>query len=49
MKEVTRLMVNEFKIKELGMDFLGFRLNKTNDLTFHHLIIPNRNGGTDAR
>lgn len=49
MKEVTRLMVNEFKIKELGMDFLGFRLNKTNDLTFHHLIIPNRNGGPIAR
>ena len=49
MKAVTRLMVNEFKIKELGMDFLGFRVNKTNNLTFHHLIIPNRNGGPIAR
>lgn len=49
MKAVTIQMVNEFKIKELGMDFLGFHLNKTNDLTFHHLIIPNRNGGPVAR
>ena len=49
MKAVTIQMVNEFKIKELGMDFLGFHLNKTNDLTFHHLIIPNRNGGPIAR
>ena len=49
MKAVTIQMVNEFKIKELGMDFLGFRLNKTNDLTFHHLVIPNRNGGPVAR
>jgi len=38
-------MINEFKIKELGYDFMGYHLNKNDILTFHHLIVPKRNGG----
>lgn len=49
MKNVTNLMFNEFKMAELGMDFMGFNLNKKDIITFHHLIIPNRNGGPAAR
>lgn len=49
MKEVTKLMINEFKLKELGMDFMGFQLQKGDIYTFHHLIVPNRNGGPYAR
>jgi hypothetical protein len=49
MKSVTNLMFNEFKMAELGMDFMGFNLNKKDIITFHHLIIPNRNGGPVAR
>ena len=49
MKEVTKLMINEFKLKELGMDFMGFQLQKGDIYTFHHLIVPNREGGPYAR
>ena len=45
MKQVTKLMIRDYKIKELGCDFMGFHLNKDDMATFHHLIIPNRNGG----
>lgn len=49
MKEVTKLMINEFKIKELGYDFMGYTLQKNDIYTFHHLIIPRRNGGPHKR
>lgn len=49
MKEVTKLMINEFKLKELGYDFMGYYLQKGDIYTFHHLIIPNRNGGKIER
>jgi hypothetical protein len=48
-KEVTKLMINEFKLRELGFDFMGYHLQKGDIYTFHHLIIPNRNGGPYAR
>ena len=48
MKQVTKLMINEFKIKQLGFDFMGFELQKKDIYTFHHLIIPNREGGAFA-
>ena len=49
MREVTKLMINEFKIKELNHDFMGYSLQKGDIYTFHHLIIPNRDGGPYAR
>lgn len=49
MREVTKLMINEFKIKQLGYDFMGYSLQRGDVYTFHHLIIPNRNGGPYAR
>ena len=42
MKEIVKLMINDFKIKQLGYDFMGYRFNKSIDLSFHHLIIPHR-------
>lgn len=45
MKEITKLMINEYKIKQLGYDFMGYSLQKNDIYTFHHLIIPNRYGG----
>ncbi len=42
MREVTKLMVNEFKIMKLGMDFMGYHVNRKQDLSYHHLIIPRR-------
>ena len=49
MKEVTRLMINEFAIKKMGIDFMGYELQEKDIYTFHHLIIPNRAGGPYAR
>lgn len=49
MKGITKLMFDEFKIAEVGMDFMGFKLNKNDIVTYHHLIIPKRNGGLVTR
>lgn len=49
MKQITKLMINEFKIKELGLDFMGYELQKGDIYTYHHLIIPNREGGPFSR
>ena len=46
MREVTKIMVNDFKIMKLGMDFMGYKVNRTKDLSFHHLIIPHRESKT---
>ena len=42
MREITKLMVNDFNLKKLGYDFAGFHFNRTNELSFHHLIVPHR-------
>lgn len=49
MREVTQSMIKEFKLRELGYDFMGYHLNKGDIYTFHHLIVPNREGGPYAR
>ena len=49
MKQVTKLMIDEFNIKKLGYDFMGYSLNRGDIYTFHHLIVPNRQGGAYAR
>lgn len=42
MKEITKIMINDFKIMKLGYDFLGYKVNRKQDLSYHHLIIPRR-------
>ncbi len=42
MREVTKLMIKDFKIMKLGYDFLGYKVNRKQDLSYHHLIIPRR-------
>ena len=42
MREVTKLMINEYNIKRLGYDFMGYTFKNINELSFHHLIIPRR-------
>ena len=49
MKQLTRLMIDEFKIKQLGYDFMGYSLQKGDIHTFHHLIIPRRKDGPYER
>ena len=42
MKEITKIMINDFKIMKLGYDFLGYKVNRKQNLSFHHLIIQRR-------
>lgn len=42
MREVTKEMIKIYNIKKLGYDFMGYTFCKTNELSFHHLIIPHR-------
>lgn len=49
MKEITKLMIKEFNIKKLGYDFMGYSLQKNDIYTFHHLIVPKREGGLITR
>lgn len=42
MREITKLMINEYGLKKLGYDFAGFHFNKPNELSFHHMIVPHR-------
>jgi len=41
-------MIKEFKIAELGYDFMGYSINKRN-ASYHHLIVPRRLHGPMAR
>ena len=45
MKEITNLMIDMFKLKEIGYDFMGYRFSNERKLSFHHLIIPQKRGG----
>ena len=42
MKEITKIMINDFKIMKLVYYFLGYKVNRKQDLSYHHLIIPRR-------
>lgn len=42
MRTITIQMINDFKLKRLGYDFAGYTFDKTNQLAFHHLIVPRR-------
>lgn len=35
-------MIREYSLKKLGYDFMGFRFNRIEELSFHHLIIPRK-------
>lgn len=43
MRELTNQMIKDFKITKLGIDFMGYQVERKQDLSFHHLIIPHRN------
>lgn len=45
MKEATKILIRDFEIKKYGFDFMGYKLQKGDIYTFHHLIVPKRKGG----
>ena len=42
MKQVTYEMIEIFRINKLKYDFMGYTFKRTNELSFHHLIVPKR-------
>lgn len=42
MREITKLMINQFRIMKLGYVFMGFTVDKKSSLSYHHLIMPRR-------
>ena len=42
MKQVTHEMIEIFKINKLKYDFMGYTFKRTNELSFHHLVVPKR-------
>lgn len=42
MKEITKQIIKDFKIMKLGYDFMGYKVDRKESLSFHHLIIPYR-------
>lgn len=45
MKEITREMIKTFKFNKLGYDQMGYTFNNTKQLSYHHMIIANKDGG----
>ena len=43
MREITRQMIEYYKIMKLKIDFMGYEVTQRNALNFHHLIVPRRN------
>lgn len=35
-------MLNKYKIMKLGYDFMGFKLKRPEEISFHHLIVAKR-------
>lgn len=42
MREITKEMIEQYRIMKLKIDFMGYEVNKKNNLSFHHLIVPRR-------
>ena len=45
MDTITKQMIKIYQLKKLKRDFMAYKFERTNELTYHHLIIPNRAGG----
>ena len=42
MRTITKLMIKDYNLKKLRYDFMGFRFNRLDELSFHHLLIPRK-------
>jgi hypothetical protein len=45
MKEITKLMIKEYKLNKLKYDFMGYYFDRPSQLSAHHLVVPARDGG----
>lgn len=44
-KPITKEIVDEYNIRKLRYDFMGYTFNRVDELSFHHLIVPRRLNG----
>lgn len=42
MKEITKIMIEKYRLKKLKYDMMGYMFKRTQDLSFHHTIISHR-------
>lgn len=42
MKPITKEMIKIYNIKKLKYDFMGYKVDRMQSLSFHHLIIPHK-------
>lgn len=42
MKEITKFMIKKYALMKLKYDFMGYEFQRSNQLSFHHLIVPKR-------
>lgn len=42
MREITKVMIDMYNIKNLRYDFMGYYFKRLDELSFHHLIVPKR-------
>lgn len=42
MREVTKQMIKKYSLMKLKYDFMGYEFLRSNQLSFHHLIVPRR-------
>ena len=46
MRKVTKNMIKTFKLEELGFDMMGYTFDKIDELSYHHLLVSKRYGGS---
>lgn len=42
MREVSKKIITNFKLWEMGYDFMGYDIRNLESLSFHHLIVPHK-------
>lgn len=42
MKEITKIMIEKYRLKKLKYDMMGYMFKRIQDLSFHHTIISHR-------
>ena len=48
MKPITREMIKMYQLNKLGFDFMGYKFNRSEQLSYHHNVIAKRNGGLET-
>ena len=42
MREITKIMIEKYRLKKLKYDMMGYMFKRTQDLSFHHTIISHK-------